>query len=391
MKQRIRERIAQASFSSEHAGALAQANLPPGAGKAAQDIVGATPWSGEESVADGALRMLTDKYKPKPSGVRMPTRVDTGRPSKSDSGSRLANARDSSSAYATLKDGSMSDEERHRFRQEMKARFQSDARSIPASIQALGSLANERIEDAIARGQFRNISIRGQQLQRDHNASSPFIDTTEYLMNRMIQKQDIVPPWIEKQQELAQAVDRFRSRLRADWRRHVARSISSDGGGVAAQVRRAEAHAVAERQMQSKAGVASSGALEDPEGAKGEDWGTVGPFRDRQWEATEARYLCAAVANLNALTRSYNLMAPDLARKPYFHVERELRSCFADVAPTVAEAIRQRARAPPTRDSGAGRAGNGVLERFTLDGAGHVHDERRPQYGFREFWRDLWA
>lgn len=44
-------------------------------------------------------------------------------------------------------------------------------------------------------------------------------------MNGMIKKQDIVPPWIEKQQEVASAAATFRKRLRHDWKRHVARSV----------------------------------------------------------------------------------------------------------------------------------------------------------------------
>ena len=36
-------------------------------------------------------------------------------------------------------------------------------------------------------------------------------------MNKMIQRQDIVPPWIEKQQELVKTANVFRGRLRADW------------------------------------------------------------------------------------------------------------------------------------------------------------------------------
>ena len=65
-------------------------------------------------------------------------------------------------------------------------------------------------------------------------------------MNKIIQKQDIVPPWIEKQQELVKAANVFRSRLRADWKRHAARVIASKGGSLESQVRRAEVYAAAE-------------------------------------------------------------------------------------------------------------------------------------------------
>lgn len=42
---------------------------------------------------------------------------------------------------------------------------------------------------------------------------------------------------------------------------------------------------------------------------------TVPAFRDPQWLQTERSYHELAVKELNGLTRSYNLMAPDLAKK----------------------------------------------------------------------------
>jgi hypothetical protein len=38
-----------------------------------------------------------------------------------------------------------------------------------------------------------------------------------------------------------------------------------------------------------------------------------------------------------------------------------------------------------------GHKPGGVLEKFSTDKAGYVHDDQKPQYGFKEFWRDLFA
>lgn len=152
-------------------------------------------------------------------------------------GERLANARDRTSVYALSQDPTLTEKERESMRKTMKERFTAGARPMPATVQGLAALANERIEDAIARGQFKNIPRgKGTNVERDHNASSPFLDTTEYFMNKIIQKQEIVPPWIEKQQELVKAAAVFRSRLRADWKRHAARVIASKGGSLEDQV-----------------------------------------------------------------------------------------------------------------------------------------------------------
>lgn len=455
LKKQLEEKIASASFRSDNAGAFAQTNLPASAPKHARDIAASRPWTGTESVEDASLRMLNDAHKPirgppKVPGIGgPPAKVDTGRPSTKNDGTRLANARDKSSFYSFAKDTGLSEEEKDKFRQQMKARFQPGARSIPATLQGLASLANERIEDAIARGQFKNLP-RGQKIERDYTASSPFINTTEYFMNKIIKKQDIVPPWIEKQQEVVSTANRFRGRLRADWKRHVSRAIASRGGSLESQVKLAEEYAFAERienptkkQVEivntvdeqghlSKitiAGELKPEAIDDASAIEEEikvmeqtfnDDGTLKPveeqinisavvtqtqasppeppraptvpaFRDHQWEQTERSYHSLAIENLNSLTRSYNLMAPNLAKKPYFSLERELRSCFADVAPLVADAIRERALAPRIKGVEIiGHKPGGVLDRFAMNKAGHVYDERKPQYGFKEFWRDLW-
>ena len=38
-----------------------------------------------------------------------------------------------------------------------------------------------------------------------------------------------------------------------------------------------------------------------------------------------------------------------------------------------------------------GHKPGGVLEKFSADKTSYVHDDRKPQYGFKEFWKDLFA
>lgn len=456
LKQKLLNRIADASFASENRQALTEANLGPGAGKGTQDIASAEPWSGTESVEDASLRMLDDSHKkikaPRSLGpaAKIPKRVDTGRPKKSlSSGARLANARDKTSMYSYVKDDTLSEEEKAIFRKELKEKFTPGGRATPTTLRGLTSLANERIEDAIARGQFKNLP-RGKKIERDHTASSPFLDTTEYFLNKIIQKQEIVPPWIEKQQELVQTATKFRSRLRADWRRYAARLIASRGGSLESQVQRAQEYARAEAIINPPATkqenlntvdkdghvsqISLSGELkvpddgtsqpeveidvsEKPASTQGQEaptppkiieasseprttqstsddprviGGAVYPFRDPSWEATERSYHKIAIEDLNNQTRSYNLMAPNLAKKPYFSLDRELRACFADVAPELAHEIQERARAPKLKIDVTQAQSGGVLENIG-GGSAPVYDEKRPQYGFKEFWRDIFG
>ena len=278
-------------------------------------------------------------------------------------------------------------------------------------------------------------------------ANSPFLDTTEYFMNKIIQKQEVLPPWVEKQQEVTRQAAQFRARLRSDWRRHAARSIASKGGSLEQQIRRAEAYAKAEglvnprrekeetmtaidataaikhvtvtespaqeaqvggeitatesttgpkdvgaTTVESVATSTKTAATESRASTSQETLAAPYPFRDSAWEATELSYHNLALASLNSLTRSYNLMAPELAKKPYFNLQRELKACFADVAPFLPNEIKERARAPPKNAAfqEIGHRKGGVMEKFGGQKV-RVFESTKPQYGFKEFWRDLFG
>lgn len=84
-------------------------------------------------------------------------------------------------------------------------------------------------------------------------------------------------------------------------------------------------------------------------------------------------------------------MAPDLAKKPYFNLDRELRSCYADIAPQLADTIRERAARSARVEEKIGHKPGGVLDRFATSDKVQVYDSKRPLYGFKQFWNDLFA
>ncbi|RDW64969.1 hypothetical protein BP6252_10620 [Coleophoma cylindrospora] len=478
LKDRLLEKVRAQKFGSENATAFAEAGLSSHVGRGSRDIAASQSWTGTENTEDTVLRMLDDARKPLRPESRGSAKIPLPivdlrlqRQPRQSSGERLANARDKTSIYAISKDTQMTDKERAEMKAVLKERFTPAARAMPNSFRGLAALANERIEDAIARGQFKNIP-RGKTVERDARADNPFIDTTEYIMNKMIQRQEIVPPWIEKQQELVKAAHVFRARLRNDWKRHAARTIASRGGSLQEQMRRADQYAESERvynprkraveqisiptamtdhpvmvkitqevpsvsspteappvkvSLETDAEVPNTQTGEDPSlTANGleaaikevevpitdvksaiEENETVHttdvitepvaeqaplppPFRIPSWEASEMSYLTLAIQNLNSLTRSYNLMAPDLAKKPYFSLERELKSCYAEVAPELSRAIKERASRPSKElVEIIGHRPGSVMERFGVNETAKIYDSRKPHYGFKEFWQDL--
>lgn len=420
LKEKLLDKIADAKFRTEFSSALSQAELSSSAGEGTRHIAGSEPWAGEEATADTVLRMLDDARKPLKPGLRgkyQPPPVDMRlkKETAKSPGMKAATARDRASIYAGLglkSDAGLSDKEKEERRRLLKERFDPGARALPNTISGLAALANERIEDAIARGQFKNIP-RGKGVERDARSDNPFIDTTEYIMNKMIQRQDIVPPWIEKQQELIKAAGSFRTRLRNDWKRHAARMIASSGGSLQEQMKRAEDFAAAEalhnpRQRSVDQIPVPSSSTDDPVMVKMQqqaqdtvadipqaDPGTPlpKPFRDAAWEKTEQTYLDLSIENLNRLTRGYNLMAPDLAKKPYFSLQRELASCYADMAPLVANEIKERAlgRRGPGLNGPIPEKRGGIFNQFGGKGDVKIHLEADEKaYGLKQWWRDFW-
>lgn len=194
LRNRLLAKVASAKFASEHASSLSEAGLdssghsriPNSAGQGTRSIAFAQHWTGEESTEDAVLRMLNDAHKPLSREARGKAKIPTpvvdmrikGTP-KVSAGRRVASAREKAQAYAdiTPKDTvGLTAEEREELRKEFRERFTPIARAMPNTITGLAALANERIENAIARGQFKNIP-RGKGVERDTRADNPFIDT----------------------------------------------------------------------------------------------------------------------------------------------------------------------------------------------------------------------
>ncbi|KAM3488530.1 hypothetical protein MY3957_008187 [Beauveria namnaoensis] len=433
LKEKLMSKIADAKFKNDFAGALAEAGITSKGEKSHGSSVGAhQQWTGEERTEDAVLRMLNDSKRPTQPNLRGdPIDTRLRRAAVLSPGQKAASARDRASAYSSIgmKDSAgLSDKEKEEMKKQFRERFQPEGRIGPVAISAIASMANERIENAIARGQFKNIP-RGNGIESDSRANNPFIDTTEYLMNRLIQRQDLVPPWIEKQQELVGEANTFRARLRSDWKRHAARMISFKGGSMLEQMQRAELYAAAERvhnprrrgsdqiavssaitddpvmskqleqveeleEMANKAlksEIAAAGRAPSAESSRGQ---LLRPFRDPEWEKAEEKYMTLAIERLNGLTRSYNLMAPDLAKKPYFSLARELAVCYATVAPLLANEIRSRAtRAPTSRLVCGGHVARGGDVMDSAVGGGNAKirlEENEKAFGLKEWWRDFW-
>ncbi|KAK9372684.1 uncharacterized protein V1513DRAFT_451562 [Lipomyces chichibuensis] len=401
----LEERLSAKTFKQEHAQAIAGTRLPKSASKHTQDLAFSKPWTGRESTEDAVLRMLVDSSKPLRipgggSGQRLYKVASTSGGTGAETGGsgntvplpktktsmpdsvRLARARELSLEYSiakntgTLSGGKDKDEQKDgkrfgqfeedtEFSRLYKDRFRGP-RAMPGTLHGLRALADERIEEARSRGQFNNLP-RGEKLDMDARISSPFLDTTEFFLNRIIQRQDVQPPWICKQATIRQDLRRFRMGLRESWKRHAMQLIAATSPNLEAQMTRARKYAEAERAEAERLGIytkkdkdvgestqqteesvlAAEAATstetddlrEEPVVPTGSTFSLL-PKHD--WESIEHKYHVLSVKTLNDSIRSYNLMAPGPARRSYLTLERELRLCYAEFAPLLADALRER-------------------------------------------------
>ncbi|KAI8819359.1 uncharacterized protein EV422DRAFT_109376 [Fimicolochytrium jonesii] len=99
----------------------------------------------------------------------------------------------------------------------------------PSSIAAWDSLIEERISQAYREGQFDNLNGSGQPLDASgapmkakstdaEHKLNPFIDRTEFFLNRIVKSQGYAPPWVEIAKEIDADIATMRSELRSMYR-----------------------------------------------------------------------------------------------------------------------------------------------------------------------------
>ncbi|KAL1747274.1 hypothetical protein HDZ31DRAFT_32346 [Schizophyllum fasciatum] len=182
------------------------------------------------------------------------------------------------------------------------------ARPNPVSVKGWTSLVEDRIERARQKGLFKNVKGRGKPIVQQSEESNPFIGKEEFLMNRILQRNEASPPWVEIQGELESAVRAWRQMLRQAWTRRALRNLSTE---------------------------------HPPQRLRSITPAAVRALRDPAWEARERTYHDAALGEVNALVRKYNGLAPYPVRRPYYmlHVELErvYGECVADIMAGLAE------------------------------------------------------
>ncbi|RHZ48849.1 hypothetical protein Glove_541g36 [Diversispora epigaea] len=271
------------------------------------------PWTGDEDIKTTVLRMLVDKYPPlkvkresikynnapaPPPSFSSSIKISSNtyvtddqskqnnsnlRKEKMDkirikNQSRIMNAKDAAIDYFISKQLPEKSEAN-----DDNLDHHKSEQTLPRNIATWDSLVERRIQDAIAAGEFNNLSYHGKPLPIDPNENNPYLDRTEFFMNRLVQRQGAAPAWIEYQKEVDNEIFTYRKRMQENWLRY---SLSNG---------------FSPKQPNSN------------------------------WEKKQSSYYEKLIQKLNSRLRSYNTISPSAVRRSYLNLQTEFNRMYQNI------------------------------------------------------------
>ncbi|KAI8370195.1 hypothetical protein BD560DRAFT_396657 [Blakeslea trispora] len=270
-----------------------------------QQLPSDKPWDGDEPVSHSVLRMIMDKYRA-PLRVEGAARRNLPQPqSNFDPSSYASQEKEKSSQQKKMeRDNQLRKRKQNRISSARDAAFDyaMDKKYPTTSIQSqndtdwdewemdptaknieeLGQLTDAKIRSARAKGAFDNLPGHGKPIEVDPMLSNPFVDRTEFFMNRIIQKNGAAPPWVIMQQEVDIEVSSLRSQINTALKRCI--------------------HDIEDR-----------------------DSYLVKSSLIKEFNKLEKSYFTKEVERINGRLKSYNVMCPSPVRKQLLEIEKELK------------------------------------------------------------------
>ncbi len=148
------------------------------------------------------------------------------------------------------------------------------------SLEEWEDLVEQRIQEAMRRGDFDNLPGKGKPLRLERN---PFVDPSVELANHLLASHGFVPQWIEERKLILAEIEEARARLHRAWHWYM---------------RRVE--------------VLNGRDQDDPEVVEERMW------TERRWQEYMSEFE-AAVVEINRRIDTYNLMVP-LVRFQMFRI-----------------------------------------------------------------------
>ncbi|GME68070.1 unnamed protein product [[Candida] boidinii] len=318
------DKVESSIFENKYQKEIGISKLPSYVNKHSRDLAMSKSWTGTESNFDASLRMLNDAHKPmkvKTTGSGAP--MFRAKPTIKD---RIHKAREGALDYKLSKHSDPSEkakktgdsEEDDGFAEMYKERLLGPAQLLNDSFasvdNSIKSLADQKIMDAQRRGEFKNLP-RGKPLEGVYSTENAYIDRTEFHLNKIMKRQDAIPPWIEKQSSVEVEIKNFRDQLDSHWKKkavhiicdkyHVNIKTNLTGLSTENIIRK----------------ITNDFSLDDK------------PLKSAEWELQESSYLDTKIRFLNDSLRGYNLQAPLASQKLYLQKQKEIQACYKRVSP----------------------------------------------------------
>ncbi|GMM38775.1 hypothetical protein DASC09_061140 [Saccharomycopsis crataegensis] len=304
---KIYDEIAQKEYDENFFKEISYSKIPPYADKLTKDIAISKPWRGEQGASEISARITNDsnKYIKKrvstaPTGFELKKKLTVPE--------RMIRAKENSLDYTLLKHTS---EEDSKFREMMREKLLGPEQVTRVSFSDAFFLADAKIADAKAKGQFNNLP-KGKPLDHTYQ-QNPYLDTTDYHLNNILKRQEVKIPWIEKQGSVAIEVKKFRENLKKEWVTRAVHKIDNmkknDTGDD--KLKCAEYYSV-----------------------------NYAKLIDRSWEDQKKKFLNLSIRHLNDSIRGYNLQAPMASHIFYLVEEKELARCYKDGSKEIVSAMK---------------------------------------------------
>lgn len=124
---------------------------------------------------------------------------------------------------------SHSNREKHQ-QQLQRLKWALEERQLPEEAKAKSSLSRreqnradlieQRIQEAMANGEFDNLRGKGKPLQFNTN---PYLDRSQELAFGLLQSNGFTPEWIERDKEIRQEIETARTLLQRAWQEYLVR------------------------------------------------------------------------------------------------------------------------------------------------------------------------
>lgn len=288
------------------------------ANKRTRDLASSKPWNGRENPYEMASRLKPESVK-----VKKINRIEHNTSGPRRQLNRLNNARENVLDYRLSKHTQIDNEEERKKKEKKEWREMYKERLLGPSVlvsnnftgvaNTIKSLADQKIMEAQRRGEFKNIH-RGKPFAKGFTANGAYIDRTEYHLNRIMKRQDVIPPWIEAQGSVQKEIEKFRYELDKRWLL------------TAVQLIKKQCPNADDVQLLKVARESASNPA----------------FKSKEWEREQKNgNLKFKISKLNDRIRGYNLQAPLSSQRIYLDADKELLQCYNRVNPTLESAMEQ--------------------------------------------------